>query len=236
MKKILFTLVVSLVVAAPATASGFKGTVVARGAGSLAVATPSGAVQSVRSASSARVGSVVRVSGTHVTVVGRSHHARIHGIVVHRAGSVRFIAAGHALMAVRTRRSLASVGAAPSPTPGTVVDEEVQIDQQGNLDEQSSKSVGQAATTSVSATVTSVGTGTITLSVNGQSLTLPLPAGLVLPANVVGSTVGLTLNLGGANGATAQPDENNQNDDGDQNDDNGDNSNSDTGSQGNHND
>jgi hypothetical protein len=105
--------------------------------------------------------------------------------------------------------------AGPTSRP---VQENVNIDDQGELDGQSSQTVGQAALT---ATVTSMGVGTITLSVNGQSLTLPLPAGLTLATNIVGSSVTLTLNLGGGS-ATAETDDqqgdNNDNQDDDQND------------------
>jgi hypothetical protein len=37
----------------------------------------------------------------------------------------------------------------------------------------------------------------VTLSVNGQSLTVNLPAGLTLPASVVGQTVTFTVSLKG---------------------------------------
>ena len=215
----LFVVVIALAAAAPASASTFRGTVVARSAGSLAVASRSGVVRIVHVSSRARVGSLVRVSGAHVAVVGRAHHALIRGVVVRRVGSTRFIAAGQALLAVRARRGLAALGADPAPVPGTIVQESVEIDDQGELDEQSSQTLGQAASTQVTATVTSVGAGTITLSVNGQPLTLPLPAGLTLATNIVGSTVTLTLNLGGGT-ATAEPDDE-QGDDNDNQDEGG---------------
>src|SRR5881397_2760415 len=69
-KRMLFVVVIALAAAAPASASIFRGTVVARSAGSLAVASRSGVVRIVYVSSRARVGSLVRVSGTRVAVVG----------------------------------------------------------------------------------------------------------------------------------------------------------------------
>ena len=52
----------------------------------------------------------------------------------------------------------------------------------------------------------------MTLTVGTQTLTVPLPAGLTLPASIVGQTVTLSLSLNGLNG---------NNDDNDDNDDDG---------------
>jgi hypothetical protein len=82
--------------------------------------------------------------------------------------------------------------------------------------------VGQtnASSLQVQAVVAQVGQGTITLNVQGQMLTVPLPAGLTLPASVVGQTVTISLSLNGAGG---QGDDGNQGDD-DQGGSNGDSS------------
>jgi hypothetical protein len=81
-------------------------------------------------------------------------------------------------------------------------------------------------TVQVQALITAVGAGTITVSVNGQPLTLPLPAGIQLPQSVVGQTITLTLNLTGAGPVAAddddQADDNDQADNDDQGDDNDD--------------
>ena len=45
------------------------------------------------------------------------------------------------------------------------------------------------------ATIAAVGVGTVTLNVQGQTLTVNLPAGLTLPASLVGQTVTITLSL-----------------------------------------
>jgi hypothetical protein len=46
--------------------------------------------------------------------------------------------------------------------------------------------------------VKAVAAGSVTLDVQGQTLTVPLPAGLTLPASIVGQTVSVQLSLGGA--------------------------------------
>jgi hypothetical protein len=71
---------------------------------------------------------------------------------------------------------------------------------------------------SVQATVTSIGAGTITITVNGQTLTLPLPAGLTLPSTIIGSHVTVSLNLSGGTVTATAEDDNEQGDD-DQGDD-----------------
>ncbi len=185
----------------------FKGIVVAKQHGALLVASPSGVVTSA--SGHAAIGSRVAVSGGHVTVLGRAHNARVRGIVVRHIGATLFLSSNRHLVAVHTGRVLAAVSdTTPTPTapaPGTVVSAQVTI-QNGELDEDSSEVVGQtnANTLQVSATVSAVGAGTVTLTVGTQTLTVPLPAGLTLPASLVGQTVTLTVSL---------DDQNNQGDD-----------------------
>jgi hypothetical protein len=221
MKVILAAVAASLFAASPAAAAGVKGIVVARSSSALAIAAPSGVVHTVRVHSAARVGSVVTLSGSRVAVVGLAHRVRFRGIVVRNVGSTSFLAAGGMLLAVHAHgRHLAAVGDT-GPTPGTVVNTTATVGANGTLTQQSSQTVGQAGTVSVQATVTSVGAGTVTITVNGQALTLPLPAGLTLPSTIVGSTVTLSLNLGGGT-ATATAEDEDQDDQGDDNDDQGD--------------
>jgi hypothetical protein len=220
-KYLLAAAAASLLAASPAAAAGFRGVVVGKSGGTLAVASSSGVVRSVHG--SARVGSVVRVSGTRVAVVGSARSARVRGVVVRRVGSTQFLAAGGGILAVRTRsRAVAAVGDS-GPAPGTVVQDTVTVGANGTLTQQSSQTVGQAGNVSVQATVTSVGAGTVTITVNGQALTLPLPNGLTLPASVVGSQVTLSLNLGGGTATATTGDEEQDSNDDDQGDDGGDN-------------
>jgi hypothetical protein len=174
---------------AGAGAANFRGIVVGKQHGLLLVATPSGLVQAIRG--SASIGS--RMDGGRV--VGHATKARIHGIVVKRIGSTLFLSSNKHLLAVRTGRRLAAV--APTPvTPGTVVNTTVGVKENGELDEENEDDVGQVnGNIQVQATITAVGNGTVTLTVNGQTLTVNLPAGLTLPASLVGQTVTVNVSL-----------------------------------------
>src|SRR4051812_19944695 len=151
----------------------------------MAVATAKGTVHTFKG--HARIGTVVRVSGTAVRVVGRARHARIRGVVVRRVGRTTFVAAGRSLLAVQARRALAGLSSR-GPRAGSVVLATVGIAGNRLVDERMEER-GRRNAVAVVAMVTAVGNGTITVSVNGQTLTIPLPAGLTLPASVVGQAV-----------------------------------------------
>ena len=182
---------------AAGSAATFKGIVVAKQRGTLLVASPAGLVRSVRG--NAAVGSRVVLGGGHATVVGRATKARIRGIVVRRVGTTLFMSSNRHLLALHTARVLA--GTTPSTTPaapGTVVSAQVGISN-GQLDEEDETEVGQVAgnTLAVQATIAAVAPGSVTLDVQGQTLTVPLPVGLTLPASLVGQTVTVNLSLAG---------------------------------------
>ena len=83
--------------------------------------------------------------------------------------------------------------------------------------------VGQTGTVTIQAPVTAVGLGTITVSVNGTPFTIALPAGIQLPASLVGQSVTLTLTLvGGQPVANEDDEQGDDNDQGEDNDDQGD--------------
>jgi hypothetical protein len=201
-------------------AATFHGIVVARQGGGLLVASPSGIVTSL--AGHATIGARVAVVDGRAVVVGRARTARIHGIVVRRVGSTLIVSSNRHLVAIHKARALADTAPVPTtPGPGTVVNATVGVSS-GELDEENEDDVGQtnASSLQVQAVVAQVGQGTITLNVQGQMLTVPLPAGLTLPASVVGQTVTISLSLNGAGG---QGDDGNQGDD-DQGGSNGDSS------------
>ena len=182
----------------PATAGAATATgiVVARQHGTLLVASPAGALRAVRAGAS--IGSRLAVSGSSATVVGRASHARIRGIVVRRIGATLILSSNHHLIAIPNRvgRRLSSAATTP-PAPGAVVTTDVSV-ANGTLEEDDETEVGQAAsnTITVQATIKAVGIGTVTLDVQGQAITVPLPAGLTLPASLVGQTVTINLSLG----------------------------------------
>ncbi len=204
LKGFLFLTAVMAVTAAllPATgsAANFKGIVVARQRGTLLVTSPAGLVRAA--GGNAAIGSRVVLSGGHATVVGRAITARIRGVVVRRVGATLFISSNRHLLALHTARVLADTTPTPTTTaaaPGTIVSTTVDISN-GQLDEQDETRVGQVSgnTLTVQATVAAVAAGSVTLNVQGQTLTVPLPAGLTLPASLVGQTVTVDLSLGGS--------------------------------------
>lgn len=217
MKRLAIIFAVTAVVGvwpAASSAANFKGVVVAKQHGVLLVASPAGVVRAV--SGSAAVGSRIVLSGGHAVVVGRARTARVRGIVVRRVGTIVFLSSNKHLVAVHTgARRLASASDTTTPTPttssppitsttpvtGDVVSSQVTI-QNGQLDEDSSENLGHssASTLQVQATVSAVGAGTVTLTVGTQTLTVPLPGGLTLPASLVGQTVTLSLSLDGQNG------------------------------------
>jgi hypothetical protein len=212
------TAVTAAVGAWPAVSSAatFRGVVVAKQRGALLVASPAGVIRTA--SGSASVGARVTLAGGHATVVGRSRTAHLRGIVVRRVGATVFLSSNKHLVAVHTGRRLASASdttpapttpAAPTaPAPGDVVSTTVTI-QNGELDEDSSENLGSSGASSlqVQATVASIGAGTVTLTVGTQTLTVPLPAGLTLPASLVGQTVTLSLSLSHNDNANGDDDE-----------------------------
>ena len=202
---------------AAGSASNFKGIVVAKQRGALLVASPAGLVRAI--IGQASIGSRIVSSGGHATVVGRASNAHIRGIVVRRIGTTLFLSSNRHLLAIHNRvvRRLADTTPAPTtttpattaPAPGAVVVTDVAI-ANGQLEEEDEDVVGQvdANTISVQATVKAVAAGSVTLDVQGQTLTVPLPAGLALPASLVGQTVTISLSL-------ANDDNANDDDDGD---------------------
>lgn len=181
-------------------ASTFKGIVVARQHGALLVASPAGALRLVHAR--AAVGARIALTGNGAAVVGRATHATIRGVVVRRLGTTLILSSNRHLIAIPNRvgRRLADnappAAATTAPAPGAVVSADVSI-ANGQIEEDNEDEVGQvgAASISVLATIKAVAAGSVTLDVQGQSVTVPLPGGLTLPASVVGQTVTINLSL-----------------------------------------
>jgi hypothetical protein len=192
----------ALVVAPNALASTqhtSTGTVIALTRGGVLVAGGRGLVSFAPG--QARVGSRVVLSGSSLRIVGFAHAARLRGVVAARGGNVLVLSAAHRLFRVRMRgRAPAAVSDHSGPQPGEVVGVTASIDENGNLVATSTDDEGEVGTARVQATITAIGTSTITLSVNGQSIVLPLPAGSTVSPALVGTQVALTLTF--ANGTT----------------------------------
>jgi hypothetical protein len=224
MKKLaLMAAVVAAAAVFPTAAfAAFNGVVVGKSPGALAIASKSGAIQTVHTRAHPRVGTRVRVNGSAVRVIGRARSVRIHAVVVRSIGSTTFLAGGHSLFAVRSSRRLAS-SAQSGPTTGAVVNTTAQVTATSQLTAGSMQVVGQTGKVTIQAPVTAVGAGFITVSVNGTPLTIELPAGIQLPASLVGQSVTLTLELvGGQPVANEDDEQGDDNDQGEDNDDQGD--------------
>jgi hypothetical protein len=193
-----------------------SGVVIGSQHGVLLVATPSGRVRALPGR--AAIGMRIGFRGGRIHTFGRAQRAVFDAIVVRRSGNLSFLSAAGQLLAVRSGRRLAS-SSDSAPPAGTVVQTTVGITNQGELDDQGEQQLGQTGQIQVQATIASVGAGTVTLTVTGQQLTVPLPAGLTLPVSLVGTQV--TLNLSFNNGQTSVQSEDDQ---GDDNDNQGDNS------------
>jgi hypothetical protein len=210
MKKLLLAVVVAAAAAFPtnALAGTFTGVVVGKGGGTLAVAAKSGIVRAVHSRVNLRLGARVRVNGTSVRSFGVASRARVRGVVVRRVGRTTFLAAGQSLLAMR---------APTAPAAGAIVNTTVSIAGRA-LTQQSLQVVGHDDQVTVQAPVTAVGPGTITVTVNGQPLTLRLPAGIQLPASLVGQMVTLTVKVEDENEVEVENEVEAQNEPNDDND------------------
>jgi hypothetical protein len=203
-------------------ASTFKGIVVAKQHGALLVASPAGALQLVHAR--AAVGSRLALTANGAAVVGRATHATIRGIVVRRIGTTLILSSNHHLIAIPNRvgRRLSDnappATATTAPAPGAVVTTDVSI-QNGQLEDDGENEVGQVNSSSISvqATIKAIAAGSVTLDVQGQSVTVPLPAGLTLPASLVGQTVTINLSLGNGSNDQGDDDQGDNNDQGDSN-------------------
>jgi hypothetical protein len=215
MKKLLFAAIVAAAIALPsnALASTFTGVVVARSNGHVAVATSSGAVRTISTRAHPRLGARVRIDGSRLRVLGVAHSARIHAVVVKRVGGRTIVAAGRTLLAIRSQRTFSS-SAASGPSTGAVVNATVAIGN-GQLTQASMQVVGQTSSVRVQAQVSAVGLGTITVLVNGTPFQIELPAGIQLPASLVGQFVTLNLKLAEDNVVAEEENENEDNDDDD---------------------
>jgi hypothetical protein len=171
--------------AAPSPAS-LRATVISGDHGTLLLAMPNGSVRAIHG--KIAVGTRVSLGGGRLVAIGRAHRAVFRGVVLRRIGNLTFLTAARHLVIVRTQRAVASARDVRPPT-GSVVQSTVVIDDHGDLDEQNEEAIGHERKIEVQAVVASVAAGSITLNVNGQALTIPLPAGLTLPATVVGTQV-----------------------------------------------
>ena len=220
MRKALFA---PLLAALAFTASGnagmtapLKGVVIARmpAQAELVLASAGGRTTTLRAPSLPSPGTILRAStfslsdgtlaATSLRVLGHVRHASFRGVLVRRAGRMSFFAAGRNVVAVHmAARSVSSARSSGSPlTPGEAAEIEVTITAAGVLDEDSvtptpsddANEVKLQVTIAAVTPATAVTPGSITLTINGQALVIPLPAGTVLPtAFVPNAMVGVKI-------------------------------------------
>ena len=243
MKKIVLPLIAAAAVAFPAAAGAgsFSGIVVAKQVRrhALVVASHTGAVRVVHTHHLAtRVGARVTVtarrlgdgtfSATKLSVRGRAHRARIHGVVVRRLRGRVLIAAGHSVLSIRSGRLFSLQDDHPGAQPGDEVDETVTIDN-GNLDEDQVDEVGHTQKLELEGSIVSVtaptttADGEIVLQVGTSTIHVVVPAGTQLPSLAPGQNVELKVTLSGTTFTLAKADEedDNQGDDNQGDDDGG---------------
>ena len=219
MRKAAFVpLLAALAFAAPAAAGTghvLKGVVIARlpHQGELVIAAASGHTTTLRAPVLPGTGTVIAArafglsDGTsatsHLSVVGHARRARFNGILVRTVGGTSFFAVGHSVVATHSpARSISSARSDAPLQPGEAAEIEVTITAGGTLNEDSvtPKPADDANEVNLQVTIVSVTpatattAGSLTLTINGQTLVIPLPAGTVLPpAFVANATVGLKI-------------------------------------------
>jgi len=235
MKKLLLPLVAAVAVVLPATAgaASFGGVVVARQPARHAVVVSTAGV--VRTVHTHRVGLAVgsRVavkaklladgtfSAAAVVTRGRAATARIRGVVARQLRTGYVVAAGHSMLAVRTRRPADAGAGAAGPSTGTIVDVTVDTDDNA-LDEQDVEERGYAQRLELEGTIaaitfaTATAPGELVLTVGKSTIDVVVPPGTSLPATLaVGDKVEVKVTLAGDTFtlATSHEEDNDQGDD-----------------------
>jgi hypothetical protein len=188
--------------AAPAMASaaktgaakaGTRGIVVQRDAraGAVVLATRSGKLQRLKLAKPNRLamGAIVQVSGSKISVVGRAHKAKVHGVVVHRSRKSYALAGNGSVLAV------ASV---TPPPAGEQITATVQVSQTTLSGDEGDVEVDdqEAASAEVRGTVLSQDAAALVLTVNGFPLGLSIAlGGQTIPPLAVGTPVEAKVSL-----------------------------------------
>jgi hypothetical protein len=203
-----------LAVAAPASASTIKGTVVHRSAHarSFVVASAKGHLTAVHARRSPAIGRIVRVTarrlrnGTFAAVRVRAHGRRTHARL---RGTVTFVDRGHRAFVVSARGASIRVGTARAvsaaadslPTVGTMVDVDATLDDQGDVEADDVNEVGHDTDgIELEGVVLAVDAANRTIQVSaddddasGQSVLVHVPATFDISAFAPGQEVELTV-------------------------------------------
>jgi hypothetical protein len=204
LSRILVAVVVGALVA-PALAGAaqtpsLRGTVVQRDAkaGVVVIATKTGKLQRIKVAAPNKLamGTVLKVTGTKVTVVGKAHRAKLRGVVVRRHAHAFALAGNGSVLAVTSPTP---------PAPGQQVTATVQVTPTALDDDNGDDQVaGQVANAEVRGTVVSQDANTLLLAVTGfpDGLSIAL-AGQVIPTLVPGTPVEARVTLAPVAGSPA---------------------------------
>lgn len=198
--RLLYGLLIASIVAAlaaPGLASaapgGTRGVVVQRDgrAGAVVIATRSGSLQRVKFAKPNRLamGTVVRVLGSKVSVVGHTHKAKLHGVVVRRSRH-SFALAGN--------DSVLAVASTSPPAAGEQVTTNVEVGpaQLSDNDGECHVEDDHAPAARLRGTVLGQDATTLTLSAPGFPAGLPIALGTLTIPNLVGMNVKARVALG----------------------------------------
>lgn len=180
---------------AASTASGTRGVVVQRDAkaGVVVVATRSGNLLRVKFAKPGKLamGTVVKLVGSRVLIVGHAHKAKLHGIVMRRHAHT---------FALEGNGSVLAVSSPSPPAPGQQVTATVQVTPTELDDDDGDEEVNgqQAASAEIHGTVASQTATTLFLNVAGFPASgLPIGLGsMTIPALPVGTPVEARVALG----------------------------------------
>jgi Cu/Ag efflux protein CusF len=196
-------------IAVPAAGAGtFKGIVVERDAArhTIAVASPTGVIRTVRTNRLRAAGTRVSVSATklpdltfkasRVAVLGRSGAARVHGVVLRHLAARTLVSAGGSVLSISTTGK--TFASANRLRPGTIVNAHVKI-ASGHLSAPKLLQAGQATVFEAEGTIASLSPLQITVE-HGVTITLQIPAALSLPASLaVGDRVEAIVQFDGTN-------------------------------------
>jgi hypothetical protein len=198
-----FALLLALAVTAQARAAGFHGTVIAKQPqrGTLVLAGRGGIGLTVHARTRAALGSRVSLRGSRLrdgtiraarlTVLSRTRHALIRGVVVRHLARSTIVATGRSVITIHhhTARRPASSSDHGGLRPGTIADFRVRIDDD-DLFENHATVVGQAGDVEIEGALVSV--SPLLVSVERLPITITVPATVTLP---VGLAAGQRIEL-----------------------------------------
>jgi hypothetical protein len=202
----------ALALPAQARAAGYSGVVVAKqhARGTMLIARAHGVGLTVRGRfGRVHAGDRVTLQGTrlhdgtvrasHVRVLSHVRRTMLRGTVVRRVARGTLVASGHTVVLIHRRsRRLASASDHGGLKSGDVAQFGIQFDDDEPFEDGQPVQVGQANTAEIEGTIVSL--SPFVVSLEGLPLTITVPAGMTLPADLaVGQEIDLTVQVGSNN-------------------------------------